>query len=69
MSSISNLIAAFQIFREYGDVDYPTTCEHDIMYVNFISPEDVSPDDKQRLEALGFLEDGEVFYSTRYGSN
>jgi hypothetical protein len=65
---MSNLIRALQIFLKYGDPAHPTHCEHDILYVCGINPSDVSEDDKDELENLGFLVGEEGFLSFRYGS-
>jgi hypothetical protein len=66
------LIAAFQIFRKYGNPRHPTICEHDIMIICEIEPSKVSDEDKAKLEELGFFvsKDGgeEYFASYRYGS-
>lgn len=68
---MKDLIEAFQIFAKYTDEEWPTHCEHDVMYVN-VNPEKVTAEDKERLQALGFdfgsgdVED--VFYSFRFGS-
>lgn len=68
-ASLSNLIAAFQIFLKYGDIDWPTHCSHDQLSV-LVNPGKVSADDRAELARLGFLanEDEEHFYSFRYGS-
>lgn len=68
-ATISNLIAALEIFKKYGDVTYPTHCEHDVMYVG-IAYDDVSVEDKAELAALGFNECGDlgIFQSFTYGS-
>jgi len=66
---MEDLIKALQIFLKYGNPKYPTTCEHDSLYVD-IDPNIVSKEDKQTLEALGFFpedEDG-MFMSFRFGS-
>jgi hypothetical protein len=67
---MSELIEAFQIFLKYGDLQFPTHCEHDILIVN-ISPELVSDQDMARLDDLSFFvstEHEDVFASYRYGS-
>ncbi len=67
---MSKLIEALQIFLKYGDPDYPTHCEHDKLII-CISPEVVSEEDKKKLEELSFHsedEDGDYFYSFKYGS-
>jgi hypothetical protein len=63
------LIKVFQIFRKYGNLPYPTHCEHDEMMV-CVDPETVSDEDKQELDSLGFFvdEDDNCFKSFRYGS-
>jgi len=69
---MEQLIQALQIFLKYGNPDYPTHCEHDILYIIGIDPEIVSNEDKVKLDELGFFvsdEDGdEVFQSFKYGS-
>jgi hypothetical protein len=67
---MEDLIEALQIFLKYGNPDYPTTCEHDIMYICGINSNDVSDDDKIKLEELGFEIDNDFnqFYSDKYGS-
>ena len=69
--SMSKLVEALQIFLKYGDPDYPTHCEHDVLMV-CIDPEKVRKKDKERLDKLGFIpgtgdEEG-CFISFKYGS-
>jgi hypothetical protein len=66
---LSKLIEAFQIFLKYGDISYPTHCEHDVLTV-CVDPEKVSDEDKQKLDELGFHENPSenCFQSFRYGS-
>ncbi len=52
---MSKLIEALQIFLKYGDPPRPTYCERDILTICGISPAQVSAEDKQRLDELGFL--------------
>jgi hypothetical protein len=64
-----DLIEAFAIFSKYTNAAYPTCCEHDTLYV-MVKPDDVSQEDKCRLQELGFnrsYEDGN-FYSYTFGS-
>lgn len=71
MAGLSNLIKALKIFEKYGDPDYPTHCEHDILIICGIHPSDVSDEDKEILNSLGFFvskEDDECFKSFKYGS-
>ena len=69
---MKDLIEALNIFLKYGNLDYPTHCEHDVMYVCGINPEDVSAEDKEHLNELGFIvteEFGdEQFCSFKFGS-
>lgn len=72
---MEDLIKALLIFQkyikpEYFSYKYPTACEHDILYVR-VDPEDVSTEDKDVLDSLGFhpSEDNEgLFESYRFGS-
>jgi hypothetical protein len=69
---MEQLIEALQIFLKYGNPDYPTHCEHDTMYIVGIDPEQVSEEDKIKLDNLGFFtskDNGEeLFKSYRFGS-
>lgn len=69
---MKDLIEALQILLKYGNPDYPTHCEHDIMVICGIDPAIVSDDDKEKLDKLGFS-NGEqcsenCFYSFKFGS-
>jgi hypothetical protein len=72
---MDDLIEALQIFSKYildgsYDKDYPTTCEHDMLIVNVVSPDEVSEEDTKRLEELGFIPyDNFAFVSYRFGDN
>lgn len=63
------VIEALQIFKRYENPSLPFHCEHDTLYV-CIDPENVSAEDKARLDTLGFFEGGEEpgFMSYRFGS-
>jgi len=63
------LIEALKIFLKYGNLEYPTACEHDTLYVN-VSPGEVDAEDIAELEKLGFFadSDNDNFYSFKYGS-
>lgn len=68
---MENLIKAFQIFLKYGNPDYPTHCEHDVMIVRVVDEKkDISKEDRKELKELGFQWDDEyeAFASFRYGS-
>ncbi len=66
---MKDLIEALQIFSKYCDSAWPTGCEHDMLYV-YVSPEKVSPEDKETLQGLGFnaSDEDDHFYSFRFGS-
>ena len=66
---MSELVEALVILGKYTGDMYPTSCEHDILYVH-ASPEEVSDEDKSRLGQLGFnVDEGrDCFSSIRFGS-
>jgi hypothetical protein len=70
---MDDLIKALQIFRKYGNPSYPTHCEHDVMYIHGIDPDNVSVEDIKELSELGFLigdDTGEpMFQSFKFGSS
>lgn len=69
---MENLIKALQILLKYGNPDSPTHCEHDVMYICGIDPDDVSVEDIKELNELGFFvsdDTGEPqFQSYKFGS-
>ena len=67
---MENLILALKIFLKYGNPDHPTHCEHDIMYICGIATDEVTTDDIEKLDKLGFFisESEECFISYKYGS-
>lgn len=52
-NKLSDLIEALSIFLKYGDIKYPTHCEHDELHVN-VNPTVVSKNDIEKLDKLGF---------------
>jgi hypothetical protein len=52
---MDRLIEALQIFLKYKNATYPTACEHDTLYIMEIERADVSDEDNDRLEKLGFF--------------
>ena len=68
---MNDLIEALQIFAKYATPDYPTHCEHDVMYINSdVQKDQMTDDDMVRLEELGFFHNDEfdTFISYRFGS-
>jgi hypothetical protein len=69
---MKELIEALTILAKYMDAEekWPTHCEHDVLYVCNIESEDVSEEDMNRLDELGFIpdEDEGGFMSFRFGS-
>ena len=67
---MSDLIEALTIFLKYGNPRNPTHCEHDVLTISEIDPDDVTPEDRARLDELGFIvsESERCFISFRYGS-
>lgn len=55
---MEDLIKALQIFLKYGNPRNPFHCEHDYLYVD-IPFDQVSEEDKEQLDKLGFFEDSE----------
>jgi len=66
---MDDLIKALQIFQKYSSPNYPTSCEHDVLYVH-IKYDKVSQEDKDKLVVLGFEENEEDngFLSYTFGS-
>jgi len=69
---VKNLIKALQILLKYGDPEWPTHCEHDMLTIIGINPSDVSEKDKKELDDLGFFVGDEYgkeqFHSFKFGS-
>ncbi len=62
------LIAALTIVRKYGNISFPTHCEHDELWLCGIDPDEMSKVDREAVLELGFkIEDG-GFKSYRFGS-
>lgn len=75
-NDLDALIEALTILRKYGNPEYPTHCEHDVLYVG-IHPKPVSEQDMRRLKELSFNpgksndddpEDPDGFISFRFGA-
>jgi hypothetical protein len=52
---MKDLIEALTIFAKYKNHDNPTHCEHDELMVVDIGFHEVSPEDRARLDELGFI--------------
>lgn len=52
------LAEAFTILAKYSDEGYALSAEHDIIYAQ-AKPDDLSPDDRERLCELGWHESEE----------
>ena len=66
---MDDLIEALKILRKYGNPEYPTHCEHDVMFIN-IDYHLVSDEDKIKLDKLGVSHDRDnaKFKSWKFGS-
>ena len=70
---MKELIEALTIILKYKNLQWPTHCEHDVLYVVEVTEDEVSEEDKKRLNELGFhysndSECGPSWLSFRYGS-
>jgi len=68
--TIDSLIEALQIAKKYAsdyNMEWPTHCEHDELWL-CIDAEQVSEEDKKRLDELSFFEDDGGFKSFHFGS-
>lgn len=74
---MDDIIEALEIFKKYvTDKDSyefrnPFHCEHDILMVTAVEVEQVSEEDAQKLDDLGFFvsEEYDCFASFRFGSS
>lgn len=44
---MEDLVKALQVFLKYGNLKYPTHCEHDCLWICGIEPDDVSEGEKR----------------------
>lgn len=67
---MNKLIQALQIFLKYKDLDYPTICEHDVLLIVGLEQDEVSEEDTEKLDELGFnwMYEYDCFGSHTYGS-
>lgn len=70
MSGFDEMAKACQIFSKYSDSSFPFHCQRDKLIVCGVEPDEVTEEDKERLEELGFKvqERPSAFYSFRFGS-
>ena len=70
---MEDFIKSLRIFEKYCDdyhKQYPFCCDHDIIVFNGAGKDDVSKEDKEELEKLGWIPfDNFGFCSYRFGSN
>lgn len=67
---MEDLIKALKIFSKYSNTKYPTKCEHDMLFVNCVKPDEVSHTDLMQLYDLGFIPfEDFAFVSYRFGDN
>lgn len=67
---MKDLIEALTIFLKYKNERWPTNCSHDLLAIMAVTKEEVSEEDVQRLDELGFhwMNDVDSWGSFRYGS-
>jgi hypothetical protein len=67
---MEDLIKALTIFMKYSNESYPTHCEHEIMMITKVTQEEVSEEDIEILDDLGFRWNSEYdcFTSFKFGS-
>ena len=56
---MKDLIEGLQILLKYSASESPAQCRHNRLSVHGVRPTDVSDDDRQRLDDLGFSVDRE----------
>jgi hypothetical protein len=54
-TNLSSLIEALTIIRKYNDPEFPTNCQHDVLFVEGPSPSSMEWQDVDRLTQLGFV--------------
>ncbi len=71
---MKDFIEALTIFLKYGDLSYPTHCEHDELTISghdgVYHKDRMTAEDVTRLDELGFFwsDEEEYFKSFKYGS-
>lgn len=67
---MKRLIEALTIFLKYANPSYPTHCEHDVLCIMGVGKDQVSDEDKEKLDELSFFwsDEYDCWASFRYGS-
>jgi len=67
---MKKLIEALTIFAKYKDLEWPTHCEHDVLFVVGITKKEVSEKDREKLDKLGFFwsDSDQSWQSFQFGS-
>jgi hypothetical protein len=67
---MKDLIEALNIFLKYRDEKWPTCCVHDNLLITGVTFEEVSDEDKAKLEEMNFSwsEEYGCWASYRFGS-
>lgn len=66
---MKDLIEALTIFLKYRNAQWPTNCSHDELAIMGITEDEVSAEDRARLDELGFLwGSDDCWISYRFGS-
>ena len=66
---MDKFIEALQILKKYRNLDNPFYAGHDIINFYEITPDEVSTEDKKRLEELDIYHDDSSFYYYTYSSS
>lgn len=51
---MEDLIKALTIFKKYRNEKWPTHCEHDVLMIMAVGEKEMSEEDTQAVEKLGF---------------
>jgi hypothetical protein len=67
---LEEFLEAINILRKYkqGEWNYPFNCSHDKLSVCGVDPGDVTQEDIDKLDDLGFFVVDDYFASYRFGS-
>lgn len=56
---MDELIEALNIFKKYRNEKWPTHCEHDVLMIMAVGEKEMSLEDTEQVEKLGFHWSGE----------